>query len=97
MSYEDMLHEQENQTWFTIEDEMSACDITLRIDNSKDWPDIIFIDPDGDPPVAISPGDALNILKWLEHHQERLQEAHIRRLSERLHITLDEARAVYSH
>lgn len=75
MFYEDMLHEQENQTCFEIEDAISALPVTLRISNSDEefWPDCIEIKtPDGDV-VEIWPGDALNILKWLEHHRSRLE------------------------
>lgn len=72
-----MLYEQDNQTYFTVQDEMSALDVRLRIEASdaEGFADCIFIEPQLDPPVALSPADALDLLKWLEYHRARLEKA----------------------
>src|SRR6266568_715239 len=94
MMYEDMCYEQENQTWFTIEEGMSGCDVKLSIRNSdeENFPDCICIEEYDAPPITITPGDAIHLYQWLGHHLERLKEARAIVIANGAEIPLDEAR-----
>ncbi len=79
MAYEDMVHEQEERTWFDITDHYSGVEtkLSLRSTNDELWPsspDCIEITTD-DTCIAIAPGDALHILEWLTYHKARLETA----------------------
>lgn len=94
MLYEDMLHEQENQTWFQFEDEMDACDITVSIRESDagNFPDCVGIEHERDIVAAIAPLDAIHLYFWLGHHLERLKEAQAQRYAEYNEMPLEVAR-----
>jgi hypothetical protein len=79
MFYEDMIHEQENQTWFEVQDMLSGLPVRLRILSGDNPPylqceDHIEIQHSDDPPIVISPRGALQILSWLDFHRARLIE-----------------------